>query len=364
VRVQVSCLVVTHQLREEAMEWFRRTARIADELVVFAPRERAEAAMYARLEALGARVFDTHTTAFYPAADEFRRMVATCRGDWILVIDHDEELSSEWDDPRWRELLDRDEFTNYWLPRRWFISPEEYIDCAPWWPDWQMRLFRNQPEKLTFPTQLHERLQMAGLGASLGTLAIHHHDLWLASRSEREAKVRMYDQLRPGQGLGYFYLSEDVDPPRRRWSGHANFDLETAILRMDEIPLAEVPGVSLDVSASRAQLRPGELQWLDVEVTNGTSAALCAGQPFPVWLAYHWLDAATREVVLFEGARTALLPLLPPGELKQWKMFVEAPLIEGSYILQVTMLQDHSCWFESINPQLPREFPVMVQSAE
>jgi len=42
---------------------------------------------------------------------------------------------------------------------------------------------------------------------------------------------------------------------------------------------------------------------IDAKVINGTDKALSALPPFPVHLAYHWLDAETREVVVFDGQR-------------------------------------------------------------
>ncbi|MFN2507911.1 MAG: hypothetical protein ABR589_03965 [Chthoniobacterales bacterium] len=287
-------------------------------------------------------------------------MSAACSGDWILVLDHDEELSLEWQEPRWREILHRDEFTHFWLQRRWLTPSGNFIDCEPWWPDWQMRLYRNRPGEISPPRQLHERIRVRGAGAHLRTLAIHHHDLRVASRSAREEKVASYERLKPGEGLGYYYLFEDRNPPESALPDRSDFELEREILRMPELSPEEVQALSLRAQPPPDRLRPGELVWVEVELRNRSARVLCCGSPFPLNLSYHWLEASTRAIALFDGIRTSIVPALPPGTRGRRKMFVKAPLAEGSYLLQLTMVQENLRWLESDCPELVREFSVTV----
>ncbi len=145
--MRVSGLVITHQLSAHAIAWMAEVAKLTDELVVVVAEERAQPEVIARFETLGARVIRPHWSGFYPSQEESREMMAACRGDWILKVDHDEELSPEWHDPSWRQVLRSSEFTHFWLPRRWALASGEFLDDEPWRPDWQLRLLRNCPEE-------------------------------------------------------------------------------------------------------------------------------------------------------------------------------------------------------------------------
>lgn len=358
--MQVSGLIITHQLSDQAMGWFSGFKEVVDEIVAFVDEERASSGVHERLREIGARVLSSHAPTFYEL--DFAQMWAACRGEWVLRVDYDEELSSEWQDPRWREILDQTPYTHFHSPRRWVASPGNFLNCAPWWPDWQMRLCRNDPGAMTFPRKLHDTIKVAGAGAYLRTLAVHHYDLPLTSRAARERKVRGYEELRPGYGLGYFYLFEDHSPPQSPLPRASDFDPEREILRMEPVAPGEINALSLRPALPPPRMHPGELLWLDVEVTNRSRVAMRCGTPFPVNLAYHWVKSERREMTVFDGERTAILPEVSPGMTGLWKVFIIAPDEPGEYLLQVTMVQDGVRWFEEENPNLLEEFAVTVQS--
>ena len=359
--MQVSGLIVTHHLSEEAVGWFSRFRDVVDEIVAFVDEERAVPGVHERLRRIGARVFSSHAPTFYES--DFARMWATCEGDWVLRVDYDEQLSPEWWDPRWREILHDTPFTHFYSPRRWVVPSGTFLDCAPWWPDWQMRLCRKDPDAMIFPRQLHDTIKVAGEGAYLRTLAIHHYDLPLTSREARERKVRAYEELRRGYGLGYFYLFEDHSPPESPLPSVSDFDPQREVLRVDALSPEDVMQIALRAHQPPSQLDAGQLLWLDVKVTNDSRAALCCAAPFPVNLAYHWLQAGTRETAVFDGERTAILPELAPGRTGTWKMFIITPDVPGDYLLQVTMVQEQVRWLEAENPNLVQEFAVTVRPA-
>ncbi|MEY2558282.1 MAG: lipopolysaccharide transport system ATP-binding protein [Verrucomicrobiota bacterium] len=356
--MRISGLLITHHLGDEAVGWFSRLRNVVDELVAFVDEEKASPELLDRLRHLDARILKTDNAAFYNF--DFKKIIAACEGDWVLKVDYDEELSLEWDDPRWREMLETTEFTHFWSPRRWITPAGGYLTVAPWWPDWQIRLFRKSPEEIIFPTRLHETMQMKGGAGYLRTLAIHHHDLRLASRQSREQKARSYEKERPGNSLGYYYLFEDYAVPQMRLPRTSEFEPGRELLRMDRLKPEEVKNISLHVPGVPKELRPGELVWLDVEITNNTARALLCGAPFPVNLAYHWLGYPARDTITFDGERTAILPELAPKNTGQWKMFVIAPQKPGDYLLQVTMVQEQVRWFEEVDPDFIREFRITV----
>ena len=361
--MRVSGLVITHQLSDEGSVWLAALAEVVDELVAVVAEERAQPGLTEKLRALGARIFRPRWKGFYPSDDESREMIAACRGEWILKVDHDEELSPEWHDPVWREILSDNAPTHFWLPRRWVIAPDKFLGREPWWPDWQLRLFRNQPAQTTFATQLHENMTITGAGSYLRTLSIHHHDLWLCPRTAREEKARTYERLRPGNGLGYFYLPEDWNLEGAPLPRKSEFQLETEVLRMEAIAPATARSISLESSAPPRFLGMREPFWIDVAVANEAQETLRHGAPFPIRLAYHWLHLPSREVAVFDGLRTSLVPELGPRQTRSWEMFVVAPPQPGNYLLQVTLVQENLRWLEELNPHLVQEFEITVRES-
>lgn len=357
--MRVSGLLITHQLTDEAMGWFSALRETVDELVAFVDQDHAAPDLDAKLRRLDARIFATRGPELQRA--DFPAMVRACRGDWILKIDYDEELSPEWSDPRWRGILDAGEFTHFWLPRRWTTAPGEFIASEPWWPDRQLRLFRNRLADITFPTRLHDNLSVKGAGGYLRTLAIHHHDLRLASRPAREAKADIYEQRSPGKGLGFFYLPEDFDLRRLPLPPASEFDLTREILQMGQLDDTEAALLVLKAATPPARMASRELLWLDVRLTNGTGRAVCSGAPFPVNLACHWLDAATSNPIVFDGERTAILPEVPSGQTADFKMFIIAPEEPGEYLLRVTLVQEQARWLDSGEFPTVQDFNVRVE---
>jgi hypothetical protein len=357
--MQLSGLVITHQLSAQGAGWLAKVASVVDELVAVVAEERAHPDVYSRLEGIGARIRRVQWPTFYPSDDDSRQMIAACAGDWILKVDHDEELSPEWFDPEWRQILERD-FTHCWLPRRWILPSGDFLECEPWWPDWQLRLFRNAPDEMTFPTELHESMQMTGRSAYLRTLAIHHHDLWMAPRSAREQKAQTYERLRPEKGLGYFYLYEDCGSVESPLPQTSDFDLAAEELRMEALPLEQLHALSLRPEAPPTRMKGGELLWLPVTVVNRTTRELAPGLPYPIHIAYHWLAYPSREMAVFDGMRTRIFPALPPGETRELRMFIIAPRDPGEYVLQLTMVQEHLRWLEAEAPDLVQEFRIAV----
>lgn len=205
-RPTVSCVLLTDRLTAESGEWFSKVRQIVDELVIFVDTERAGEETHAVAHALATAVHEVQGRGFIEA--HLEQMVQACSSEWVLRLDSDEQLTSGWMDETWRDLLDG-EITHFVCRRRWIYPAGGYIDCAPWWPDPQLRLFRNDPALLTFPQKIHVPTQVAGPGAHLQHLGIDHHVLRLTTRAQREEKVRHYTKLRPELPLGHYYLFED-----------------------------------------------------------------------------------------------------------------------------------------------------------
>jgi hypothetical protein len=131
-------------------------------------------------------------------------------------------------------------------------------------------------------------------------------------------------------------------------------------IRTKKLSRENVAKISLEVSDPPQEVRSSARFWLDAKVTNGADEALFSAAPFPVRLAYHWLEKTTRQMVVFEGKRSGLFPSLDPNATKSYPMKIVGPSEPGDYILQTTIVQDGVCWFEDIRPGIVQEFPVSV----
>ncbi|GGF75152.1 hypothetical protein GCM10011332_31470 [Terasakiella brassicae] len=95
---------------------------------------------------------------------------------------------------------------------------------------------------------------------------------------------------------------------------------------------------------------------LDVVVFNGNDFSVKSVGETPVHLSYHWVKDG--DVVIWDGKRTKLHPLIVEGGDLRVKMNVIMPQKKGLYELQVTMVQEGVAWFDSDTQYKP--FIVMV----
>jgi hypothetical protein len=356
--MRITALVPTHHLPEESMAWMTEARNIFDEVIVLIDQKRATPGTVARAEKVATSVVRNNRDNWYDP-DPFP-LLAGCNGDWVFILDYDEQLSSEWQQDVWRQILETTNLTHFWCPRRWIVAGQQYIRAEPWWPDFQLRLFRNNLKGTTFPTKLHDTIYVPGLSACFRNLAIHHHVLWLCSRATRENRIRYYEQLRPGGALGHYYLYEDYRPPEASLPKPRTLNIDKEVCSMDKLKPADAAKLSLTVTGVPEALRTSEMFWLDAEVTNATSKLVCACPPFPVRLSYHWLHKRTGQMAIFDGNRSGLFPGLPANASMKYPMSILVPKEPGQYILQITMVQENVRWFESIRPEILQEFVVSV----
>ncbi len=181
-------------------------AGIARELVVFVDDATTDdSAAIARRFTPSVHHLATHGYIEFSLA----RMVAACRGRYILRLDDDETLGGAWDSPI-GDVDDLDRYTHMLVPRRWLVPGRDmFLSGGDWFPDLQLRLFRNDPQCLRWPTAVHQPLAVEGQGVILWDRWIDHHVLWQQSRAQREAKCADYRRVRPDLDLAHFYLWEE-----------------------------------------------------------------------------------------------------------------------------------------------------------
>jgi hypothetical protein len=136
--------------------------------------------------------------------------------------------------------------------------------------------------------------------------------------------------------------------------------LHSHSIRTERLSADEISKISLEVKVPPREVTVSTLFWLGAEITNQTKERLSSAVPYPVRLAYHWIEKSSRELAIFEGQRSALSPHLDPHACRRYSMKIVAPNQPGEYILQTTIVQEGVCWFEDIWPDIVQEFPVTV----
>lgn len=95
------------------------------------------------------------------------------KGDWILSIDADEEVSKELSEEIKKTIVEKNSKVGYWIPRKNIIFGK-FIQNTGWYPDPQLRLFKKGFGKFT-KAHVHEPLKLDGESGYLKEHLIHHH---------------------------------------------------------------------------------------------------------------------------------------------------------------------------------------------
>jgi SAM-dependent methyltransferase len=179
----------------------------ADEIVVCLDKQAPEGSREAAL-AFTNRIYNIESQGFPESVQPL--LAAHCPGEYLLRIDDDECLSGNWTRGAFDGLTRINNITHFLLCRRWIVPPGDmFLSNSPWFPDFQVRLFKNDPRIITWPKTLHEPMYIAGNAIVLADRWIDHWDLVCNSRPEREKKCESYRLLRPKHHLSDFYLYEE-----------------------------------------------------------------------------------------------------------------------------------------------------------
>src|ERR1700704_2141572 len=128
--MRITAVVPTHHLPEESMAWVSEARNMFDEVIVIIDQKRATPGTLTRAEKVASSVGRNNGEAWYDP-DRFS-MLAGCDSDWIFILEYEKKLSPEWQQKaQWLQILEITPFTNLWMPRRWNVSPELYINSNP-----------------------------------------------------------------------------------------------------------------------------------------------------------------------------------------------------------------------------------------
>ena len=293
---------------------------------------------------------------------------SVCTGEWVLRIDDDEVPSAELIS-QLSELGDGRGLTHAFIPRRWMWSgADRYLAAPPWYPDYQLRLVRNDPALTWFPGVTHWPTTAMGEHRYL-TAPIYHLDLLLNTRGRREEKAQFYERAEPGRRLAglplnlAYYLPElrpDVRlapvPAEDAAAIRAALQPQpesTAEPQVDRVASRDIDvlwdGAEPGEGAYRAELTfaedvtpftIGEVRTVDVRVLNHGERIWPPGGAgrFPVALSYRWDGGG-------DGLRTPLPERLPPQAETIVPVAIAAPGLPGSHQLSVDLVAEHVRWF-------------------
>ena len=385
-RLSVCCMTVDPPARVAAILGLLRD--VADEIVV-AVDDRVPPETLGPVHAVADRVL---RFGFRPPVDRPRAwLAAQCTGEWILSIDGD-EVPGRALVAALPDLVAAAEVQHYQLPHRWlFPDSGHWLADLPWWPDFHVRLVRNDAT-LAVRGGVH-----AGIVPVLPTrhldAPLYHLDALVRSEAERRAKADLYEAERPGhQAFGggllndVLYLPErqgDValrpvpaddrawidqvlaatdpsssnPPPKSR--ARSGFRGPVRPVAAEEIdafaPPSPLPDdayrVALELFETDHRMAPGETRPVYVRVRNEGPVTWPWGldQEPQIRVSYHW-RRADGELLPDEGVRSPLPERVGPGQATIVPVWVQAPAEAGTHVLELDLVHEHVRWFEAPLP--------------
>lgn len=98
-----------------------------------------------------------------------------------------------------------------------------------------------------------------------------------------------------------------------------------------------------------------------VAATNNSKFSISGQLSNPINASYHWIEASTGAVAIFDGERTTISTGLPIAERKNFSMLVESPALAGRYVLRATIVQEGVAWFDEGESPVFSDVEIVVQ---
>jgi 2-polyprenyl-3-methyl-5-hydroxy-6-metoxy-1,4-benzoquinol methylase len=123
----------------------------------------------------------------------------------------------------------------------------------------------------------------------------------------------------------------------------------------------EVP-TNLEISSvvEQLNLRAGALTKIPVSILNRDEIPLSPAVPKPLLLSYHWLSESGA-IIEWDGLRTPLPRPLYSGDHENLMLSVRAPAEPGSYLLEISLVEEYVKWADEEAPNLPVRIKVTVK---
>jgi hypothetical protein len=326
--------------------------RFADEVVLGVDADSSDGTFE-----LASRIGDVAYRFRHPGYHAPARILALdfARGDWIFSLDDDEAVDRDLPGLL-PELLADARYTHYWFPRKWIVQsdPAAYLRASPWFPDWQLRLFRNDRSIVWKPPAVHTGYRVMGTGAFEDRSAILHYEPILRTPQERSAKIARYRALGSSAECEAFYRTSAGPTPVR---------LEVPALEGNGSGLPAAPRVHAEPIPFEAtgalppwrhriavrappSVSPGNPFLAELLAENpGPLAWLPPGRDWPHLNASYHLYAGDGRLLRWDGERFPVPRIVCPGERARILCSVVAPAAPGDYVLEWDLVSEGECWF-------------------
>ncbi len=99
--------------------------------------------------------------------------ISKCTGDWILVLDADEVLSNELKDEILNIIKNPSDYDGFKVKRKFYIG-KRWIKYGGYYPDYQLRLFKNNINVQFKQREVHESIELNGKVGFLNSPLDHY----------------------------------------------------------------------------------------------------------------------------------------------------------------------------------------------
>ncbi len=166
--MNISVVISTRNRAESLIRTLRSVRKLANEIIIVDNESADNTADVAKQ--FGARLFSRANNLMLNVNKNFGFTKA--KGDWILCLDDDEELSEDLIQEI-KEKIHSSSAVGFWLPRKNIIFGR-WIRHGIWWPDRQPRLFQRGMGK--FPEKhVHEYIAVTGKTETLEHPFVHYN---------------------------------------------------------------------------------------------------------------------------------------------------------------------------------------------
>lgn len=168
---ELSVVINTLNEEENIERAIKSVKKIADEIVVVDMESDDKTRSIARQ--LGAKVYMHRRMGYVEPARNFA--ISKAKGDWILILDADEEISPSLS-KKIKRVINTTDKTYFTLPRKNIIFGR-WIEHSGWWPDYNIRLFIKR--SVTWDDEIHSVPVTTGKGGDFEPKeqnAIIHHN--------------------------------------------------------------------------------------------------------------------------------------------------------------------------------------------
>lgn len=122
-----------------------------------------------------------------------------------------------------------------------------------------------------------------------------------------------------------------------------------AALSMEALRTDEAAQITLTVTGLDKVMTVGNNYKVQVTLRNDSNRLLSSRQPYPVHFSYHWEDATTGAMVIYDGLRTQLTSPCKQNSTQDYDLTIRTPETPGDYLLKVLPVQEMVDWYNTAN---------------